>query len=427
MAKKSDKKNKKIGGGNITTSTGDLVGSLYDMYNTDKAKAGYEKAMNTAIANQQKSYGQASDMLKDAYGVSGDANRNLYNYSMGQFNKINPKIVKNLTNNKNYNQGAIRNNLTGLYQYAKSNLSRGGALLQQNLNRSNNFANSAYNNQRSDLMNQYNKAIDSFNPYTQGGQQAQGLLTKFLTGDPNTRAEDYAKTAGYQFQFDEGLGALDRSAAARGGLMSGQYMKDLTKYGQGMAQTGYNNYLSQLSGLAGQGLQATNAQAGYRGTLGNNLSDIRGALGQTMIGNQNTYTQGYGNQLNNYYNTVAQNKNASTNQNLANMQNYYNNMNNNLSNQYNVRSGLNADYNAGLASNALNRATSLGNLNLSNTGAINDMLQSKALGTYNATRQVGDATSAGAAALGQVAGSALGNVDLSGALNKGINYLAGLF
>ena len=88
----------------------------------------------------------------------------------------------------------------------------------------------------------------------------------------------------YEFALDEGLRAMDRSAAARGNLLSGGYGREITRYGQGLATTNYNNYVNRLSSLAGAGQAAagTGAQIGANAAanIGNTLQ-----AGAQMQGN----------------------------------------------------------------------------------------------------------------------------------------------
>ena len=80
---------------------------------------------------------------------------------------------------------------------------------------------------------------------------------------------------GYAFRMSEGMKALDRSAASRGGLLSGATLKGAQTYGQGLAsqeyqnafnryQTNRANQLNPLQSLAGQG-QTTATALGQQG------------------------------------------------------------------------------------------------------------------------------------------------------------------
>jgi hypothetical protein len=67
-----------------------------------------------------------------------------------------------------------------------------------------------------------------------------GDLSKFYT------------SPGYQFRLGEGTKAIERGAAARGGLLGGRTQKALARFGQGLASQEFGNYMSRLSGLTGQ-------------------------------------------------------------------------------------------------------------------------------------------------------------------------------
>ncbi len=54
---------------------------------------------------------------------------------------------------------------------------------------------------------------------------------------------------GYQFRLEQGQKALENSAAARGGLLSGRMAKDLAGYSQGMASQEYGNAFDRLMKL----------------------------------------------------------------------------------------------------------------------------------------------------------------------------------
>jgi hypothetical protein len=78
---------------------------------------------------------------------------------------------------------------------------------------------------------------------------------------PSSAFSAWTQTPAYQFPLQQSLLALQRSNAARGLLNSGATTKDITQYASGYASQGLNSYLSQLSGLAGIGPQAIEAQA----------------------------------------------------------------------------------------------------------------------------------------------------------------------
>ena len=116
-------------------------------------------------------------------------------------------------------------------------------------------------------------------PYSEAGQAAATTLQKGLTpgGTFNSTPtlQDLQIDPGYAFRLQQGQQALARSAAARGGAISGAALKDLNNYAQGSASQEYQNAFNRyetatqnryqnLFGVANAGQQAGTTQ-------GNNL------------------------------------------------------------------------------------------------------------------------------------------------------------
>jgi hypothetical protein len=132
-------------------------------------------------------------------------------------------------------------------------------------------------------------------PYRAAGVDALSQLSAFQ--EPSTSAYDVMNEPGYQFGLQQGLGSVEGSAAARGGLYSGNAMKELTQYGNDYATTKYGdafnrtqaaagNRWNRLAGLAGIGQTATqqSAQAGQNyanqaGQIGMSNANAQGAAG----------------------------------------------------------------------------------------------------------------------------------------------------
>lgn len=119
------------------------------------------------------------------------------------------------------------------------------------------------------VANTLNASASQYNPFVQGGTQAQNQLSNLygLNGQDaaNSAQQDWQNTPGYQFQLNQGLGALQNSAAAQGGLLNGNTGEALQNYGQGLAGTTYQQYLSNLQNQAGQGQNALGSQASLQG------------------------------------------------------------------------------------------------------------------------------------------------------------------
>lgn len=126
-------------------------------------------------------------------------------------------------------------------------------------------------------------------PYERLGQQGLNALMQFeydpLTGD------DVRNDAGYQFAQAEGVRGIEDTSAARGGLYSGQVLKDLVAFGQGNANRFYNDAFNRLQTDTANRFNRANTTAGYgeRSTGRLNQADTHYA---DMTGG---YLTGYGN------------------------------------------------------------------------------------------------------------------------------------
>jgi hypothetical protein len=100
-------------------------------------------------------------------------------------------------------------------------------------------------------------------------------------------------TPGYQFQQESQDATVNAQAAASGMNASGNQLLALNKVNQGLADSTYNNYVSQLQPYLGASNAAAGGIAGVNTGLGNSLANQYGNLGNlhyssaTGIGNAN--------------------------------------------------------------------------------------------------------------------------------------------
>ena len=169
-------------------------------------------------------------------------------------------------------------------------------------------------------------------PFRQAGLTGQNRLMELLGLGGDTGAAGYGKYGrdfgmadyqadpGYAFRLSEGQKALDRQAAARGGLISGGALKAATRYGQDMGsqeyqnafnryQTSRTNQLQPLGNLMASGQAAASNQGVAAGNYGTNAGQAYMAGGQataagqlgaanTLAGGIQTGVSSYLNQLN---------------------------------------------------------------------------------------------------------------------------------
>lgn len=108
-----------------------------------------------------------------------------------------------------------------------------------------------------DAANQANdstlQALAFSQPYRDGGLADYNALRQQV-------GTSFTASPGYEFARSEGIRAIDQGASARGLLGSGGRLRELTRFGTGIANQGYQNWLSRLQSLAGVG-QAASGQA----------------------------------------------------------------------------------------------------------------------------------------------------------------------
>lgn len=144
---------------------------------------------------------------------------------------------------------------------------------------------------------------EDFAPWRDTGQQAlERIWSGVQAGDFEVGDIDVTKDPGYKFRTEEGLKALDRSASARGRLLSGAQKKAVTRYGQGVAGQEYANAYARessekrrkfniLSGLSTGGQSSAAGQAQSSAQLAQSGGNIMSNTGRSMnIAQQNIGT-----------------------------------------------------------------------------------------------------------------------------------------
>lgn len=137
-------------------------------------------------------------------------------------------------------------------------------------------------------------------PWYDVGREAIGQLwADFQSGAYDPGKFNFEADPGYQFRLREGMKAIEGSAAARGGLLSGGAVKAGADYASGLAsqeyQNAFNRYLSQedlknrrynqFANIAGIGQTA----AGSMQTAG---SEMGRQVGASTIASGNAIAQG---------------------------------------------------------------------------------------------------------------------------------------
>ncbi len=101
----------------------------------------------------------------------------------------------------------------------------------------------------------------------------------------------------YSFNLEQGINSLDKSASARGLLLSGAQLKGVQRYGSGLASGEFNNYADRLAQLANLGSGPAQSSAQLASQSGQ-------SQGQNTIYAGNAQAGGYINSANAYNNGI---------------------------------------------------------------------------------------------------------------------------
>jgi hypothetical protein len=176
----------------------------------------------------------------------------------------------------------------------------------------------------------FERQVQLQEPFREAGLKGQNRLFQLLGVDGDKTAADYGKYAsaeftpaqftanqdpGYAFRMSEGMKALDRTAAARGGLVSGSALKGAQRFGQGLAsdeyQNAFNRYqttrtntLNPFASLAGVAQSASNnigtAAGNFGQQMGSNIIGAGNAAAAGQVGSANAISSGVGQGINFY-------------------------------------------------------------------------------------------------------------------------------
>ena len=156
--------------------------------------------------------------------------------------------------------------------------------------------------------NMYDQTRKDLDPYKQAGatslSQMMGQMTPDGYFNQTYTGQDIYSDPSYQFRLQQGQNAIQSSAAAQGGLLSGATLKALQNYGQESASQEYSNAYNRfnadqtnrynrLSNLVGIGQNAA-AQVGNAGAqtaqaVANNTMQGANALAAGQVASANNW------------------------------------------------------------------------------------------------------------------------------------------
>ena len=150
---------------------------------------------------------------------------------------------------------------------------------------------------------QFDRTEELQRPFYTAGVGALNQLAPLASNYTPFGMEQFEADPGYSFRMGEGMKALERSAAARGGLLSGSMMKGIQRFGQGLASDEYTNAFNRYQTERAARLNPLQSLAGVGQTTGQQI----GQAGQTMAAAIGQANQTMGTNLGNIYTSTASN------------------------------------------------------------------------------------------------------------------------
>jgi hypothetical protein len=163
-------------------------------------------------------------------------------------------------------------------------------------------------NQQNALQRQlYDEQVARQEPFRLSGLQSQNRLNELMGLGANTGSDLYGRYArdfsmqdfqadpGYAFRVSEGMKALDRQAAARGGLISGGALKAAQMYGQDLGSQEYQNAFNRYQTNRANQLNPLQSMMGAGQTSVNALGNTSQAYGSAAGNVAQNYATGGGN------------------------------------------------------------------------------------------------------------------------------------
>lgn len=149
--------------------------------------------------------------------------------------------------------------------------------IQPKLKRSMAISTAGYNKGIKDVQNAFNEAKGYQQPYYDFGTDSLSGFKTWLS-DPNAVSSDPS----YKFRFGQGQQALENSAAARVGLLSGNALRAITDYGQDSASQEYENQYQRWLQRLGIGQGAAANMSNLSTGRGQGLANLH--VGQGVTG-----------------------------------------------------------------------------------------------------------------------------------------------
>lgn len=123
-----------------------------------------------------------------------------------------------------------------------------------------------------ELRRQFDLTREDLKPWLDDGRQALADMAN---------PDAFRTSPGYDFRRREGMNTVQGSAAAAGGLYSGNTLKALTEYGDNLAEDEYTNWWNRLASRAGLGQTTATSLGSMGGANANSVAELLRDIGSS--------------------------------------------------------------------------------------------------------------------------------------------------
>jgi hypothetical protein len=143
----------------------------------------------------------------------------------------------------------------------------------------------------------FERQVELSEPWRKAGMNALAKLEPLATEYTPFGMQQFQADPGYAFRMSEGMKGLERSAAARGGLLSGATLKGIQRFGQDLGSQEYMNAFNRYQTERAARLQPLQSLAGVGQTTAQQIGQagMQAAqnIGQTQMGGAAARASGY--------------------------------------------------------------------------------------------------------------------------------------
>ena len=244
----------------------------------EKAKKGTYKTQYTLPDGKKVDYDEAVKYIKRKRGAKGNISIADEFSLQDELKKLNPEQVADEKGYDQYMKDAenqVIDARDGALEYTQKGLDNSIADIEKGRD----DALKSIQQGMGQMTNQYNQAIDRYEPYAQAGNKALSMYMDTFSGDGSSSILNSPIFKAKQQQMNKAI-ATQMAQTGRGGSMKSIESTFAPAQRNLMAQE-YNDHFNRLNPIINYGYNASSNQANLQSQMGNNLMEGNNLMGST--------------------------------------------------------------------------------------------------------------------------------------------------